>query len=340
MGRKSSKLKLKPVLFIACEGTSTEFQYFESWGQTDQALEHFERVDVYPDASEKKAKTTPYELFLKAKDVLENGSANEAWIVFDKDMHPKLPQTFTEATDSGVKIAFSSRSFEEWVLLHYQKDNRTFTATECKDVKDKPIRCGSVAVPNCTPSDCLTGHIRRLNFIPNYSKKKDFDLYAVIKNRTEIGIVNSVWQRFKNGCSLNTAPQTLHDKNPYCDVDQLILKLNERTDKIEWGVMNQNITLENWTILVTKNQNNIVINLSHNQLNAQLLQNIVLSFFGIDDELNENTVNHISNVYINNNNGSTNLLLYRNDVIEFTISPIADPYLLFRIENIRIYIEL
>lgn len=340
MGRKSSKLKLKPVLFIACEGTSTEFQYFESWGQTDQALEHFERVDVYPDASEKKAKTTPYELFEKAKDTLENGSAHEAWIVFDKDMHPKLLKTFTEAAHTGVKIAFSSRSFEEWVLLHYQKDNRSFLATECKDIKENPTKCGSVVVPNCNPVDCLTGHIRRLNFIPNYSKKKDFDLYTTIKGRTEIAIVNSAWQRFKNGCSLNVASQPLHGKNPYCDVDQLVLKINQRADKIEWCSLNQEVTLEKWTVLVRISQGNIVINLSHNHQDTQLARIIGNSFFGVDDELNENTVNHISKIGINNDNGSTDHLLYRNDVIEFTISPIADPYLLFRIENIRIYIEL
>ena len=340
MGRKSSKLKLKPVLFIACEGTSTEFQYFESWGQTDQVLEHYERVDVYPDTSQKKAKTTPYELFLKAKDVLENDFADEAWIVFDKDQHPKLPQTFTEAANSGVKIAFSSRSFEEWVLLHYQKNNSSFMATECKNADEKPINCGSNAVPNCHPTNCLTGHIRRLNFIPNYTKKKNFDLFKSIKNKTEIGIVNSAWQRFKNGCSLNQAPQALHSKNPYCDVDQLILKLNDRTDKIEWGAINQTITLEDWTILVTNYQNNIVINLSHNHHDAQLVRDIELCFFGVDDELNENVANQISHTYLNNNNGSTNQLLYSNDIIEFILSPITAPYFLFRIENIRIYIEL
>lgn len=340
MGRKSSGIKLKPVLFIGCEGTSTEFQYFDSWGQTDEASEHFQRVDVYPDASEKKAKTTPYELFQKAKEVLENGSADEAWIVFDKDTHPKLPQTFTEAEQAGVKIAFSSRSFEEWVVLHYQKNNSTFIATECKDANDKPTNCGSVAVPNCHPNNCLTGHIRRSNFIPVYSKKKEFDLYAAIKPRTEIAIVNSVWQRFQNGCSLNAAPQPLHGKNPYCDVDQLILKLGQRTDTIEWFALNQQITFQDWTILVTIVQNNIVVNLSHNLPGTQLVQNIGNSFFGVDDELNETTFNQFTSLYINNDNGSTHQLLYRNDTIQYTFSPVVSPYLLFKVEDIRIYIEL
>jgi hypothetical protein len=197
MARSKNRVVIKPVLFIACEGTSSEYQYFESWAQTDNALTYFERVDVYPDENEDKPKTTPYQLFEKAKRVLEDSSANYAWIVFDKDEHPRLPETFAESQLAGVKIAFSSRSFEEWIIMHFQKINTTFNVTECKDIKGKPTNCGSLLVPDCAQANCLTGHIRRQNFILDYSKKKTFDLFAAVNYLTEIAIVNAAWLRYQ-----------------------------------------------------------------------------------------------------------------------------------------------
>jgi len=65
-------------------------------------------------------------LYEKAKKVIQDGSANFAWIVFDKDNHPRLQETFNDAAAAGVKIAFSSRSFEEWVLIILRKKHLTF----------------------------------------------------------------------------------------------------------------------------------------------------------------------------------------------------------------------
>ena len=67
MSRKRNNIKLKPVLFIACEGTSTEYDYFESWAITDQALECFESINVYPGKVDINLKTNPYQLFEIAK---------------------------------------------------------------------------------------------------------------------------------------------------------------------------------------------------------------------------------------------------------------------------------
>lgn len=339
--RKSSKIPIKPVLFIACEGTSTEYQYFESWAQSEEALHYYERIDVYPEETEKKPKTTPYELFLIAKKALDIGSANFAWVVFDKDNHPKLPETFTEALPAGVKIAFSSRSFEEWVILHFEKNNTLFNATECKDENDKPIDCGSHITPQCAPLDCLTGHIRRQNFIANYSKKKTFDLYNAIEQRTEIGIVNSAWQRYKNNCSLNLpAPQFPHPLNPYCNVDQLIFKLTERSDKIEWGALGQDITLDVWTVNISTQEQNLAIKILHKNNNPELLRNIQTSILAINDELIETPVNFIRQNYIVQNNGSTDQLLYRDDIVEIIINNVASPYILFHFDFNRIFVDL
>ncbi len=344
MARRKKAVLKKPVLFIACEGTSSEFQYFTSWGQTDEALSSFERVNVYPDENEDKPKTTPYQLFEKAKKVIEDGSANFAWIVFDKDNHPRLPQTFADAAAVGVKIAFSSRSFEEWVLMHFQKNNATFNATECKDPTDKPTNCGSPLVPNCSPTNCLTGHIRRQNFIPHYSKKKTFDLFSAIYHRTEIAVVNAAWLRFQTNASINRIQPPLQNLNPYTDVDQLIFKLVERPDKIEWGASGSDISLNNWTISATITHGNIVVRISHTKPQSVALNALfpLQNFFTTDDDLNDTPCTFISSLFIVNRHGSLNNLLCLGDIIEYTLSMNNQPYFLFKDNNsnARIYISL
>ena len=344
MARKNLKIKPKPVLFIACEGTSTEHDYFSSWAKTDKALEYYEAINVYPGKSETNPQTNPYQLFEKAKEALEDGSANFAWAVFDKDHHPRLQETFNEAAAAGVKIAFSSRSFEEWVLMHFQKISTTFNKTECKDAAGKPTNCGSTLVPNCAPINCLTGHIRRHNFIPDYSKKKTFDLFAAINNLTEIAIVNAAWLRFQANASLNTAQPALQTLNPYTDVDQLIFKLHERSDKIEWGISNTDISLNNWTINASLANGNIVVRLSHTKPQSVALNALfpLPNFFTTDNDLNDTVCTFISRVFVVNHHGSLNNLLCSGDIIEYTLQSNNQPYFLFK-ENgsaVRIYVIL
>ena len=344
MARSRNRLILKPVLFIACEGTSTEYDYFSSWAKTDKALEYYEAINVYPGESITNPQTNPYQLFEKAKEALEDGSANYAWAVFDKDHHPRLPQTFVEAQLAGVKIAFSSRSFEEWVIMHFQKLHTTFNATECKDATGRPTNCGSPLVPNCVPVNCLTGHIRRQNFIPDYSKKKTFDLFAAINHLTEIAFVNAAWLRFQVNASVNTAQPALQTLNPYTDVDQLIFKLHERSDKIEWGISGTDILLNNWIINASLANGNIVVRLSHTKPQAVALNALfpLPTFFTTDDALNDTICTFISSSFVVNHHGSLHNLLCVGDIIEYTMQTNNQPYFLFKYNGsaVRIFVIL
>lgn len=344
MARRNRKIKLKPILFIACEGTSSEYQYFESWAQSDEALSVFERVDVYPDENEDNPKTTPFQLYEIAKLIIDNGSADKVWLVFDKDNHPRLAETFANSKLCGINIGFSSRSFEEWVLMHFEKNFTTFNATECKDVNGKPINCGSVNMPNCDPVNCLAGYIRRQNLIADYSKKKTFDLFTVIKKQTEIAVVNAAWLRFHASASLNQQQPPLHTLNPYTDIDQLILQLHGKTDIIEWGASGNNIVLSNWIINASIIKRRLVVRISHSNLHSQVLNLHFLNsaFFLTDDQLNHSSCNMISQKYLVNNNGSTNQLLYPHDILEFTFELINKPYFLFKLpsKKAKIFVEL
>jgi hypothetical protein len=346
MGRKRNRVIPKPVLFIACEGTSTEFQYFESWGQSEHVLKHFERVDVYPKKRDVAPKTTPFELLQIAKSILEDRTANIAWIVFDKDNHPKLAETFSEAREFGVKVAFSSRSIEQWVLLHFEKKCTAFLASECKEIndKDKPLQCGTRESYDCLPIACLSGHIRREDFIRDYSKKKSFDLYSKLLSRTEIAMVNVAWQRFKMNASIDQIyPVDLHNLNPYSNVDSLILELQGREDKIEWGGAGQNIELNNWVISAIKTKDNIIVQLSHLNHQAIILNNDFpsSSFYTTDEELNNLRCIVQSSRFIKNYNHSQNNILYANDIMEYILELHQNPYFLFydKVKKTRIYVE-
>lgn len=339
--RKRNRVSKKPVLFIACEGTSTEFNYFTSWGETEEALDKFERVEVYPDENENNPQTNPYQLFEIAKKALDSGSANYAWAVFDKDNHPRLPETFNDASAAGINIAFSSRSFEEWVLMHFEKNSTFFNATECKNATGRPINCGSHSVPNCTPINCLTGHIRRSNHISGYSKKSDFDLFTAIHHNTDVALANSAWLRFKAGASVNITQPLLHNLNPYTDVDQLIYQFLPEILNIEWGNSNTNIQLNNWTINARFENGEIVVMVTHSQPNPELLNTQFLnSLVTTDDFLNETSCTVIRSKYIDNGNGSNKQILRANDTIEYTLLYNNQPYFLFKNNDTRIFIIL
>jgi RloB-like protein len=66
---------------------------------------------------------TPLRFVKEARDRLAEGAFDEAWVVFDRNGHPAHEAAFALAaeTDKPVNIAFSSRSFEQWVLLHFEK---------------------------------------------------------------------------------------------------------------------------------------------------------------------------------------------------------------------------
>ena len=227
--------------------------------------------------------------------------------------------------------------------MHFEKNNPSFLNSECKNATGRAINCGSTPVPNCTPNSCISGHIRRQNFLGNYSKKTTFDLYKAINNRTEIAMVNSAWLRFQVGASINAPQPVLDTLNPYTDVDQLLFNFTQEELKIEWGNSNTDIQLNNWVVNAQLVNGNIIVKISHTKPNAQLLnQSFISSLQTTDDDLNNTQCTELSRNYLIDNNGSDNNILRVNDVIEFTLNSNNQPYFLFNDESTftRIYIIL
>ncbi|MCK5683929.1 RloB domain-containing protein [bacterium] len=119
--RKPKKPKrVKSKFFILCEGAKTEPQYFqrmvEEWS--------FEGYQIDVEIVDTK-KNTAVELVREGIKKREF-KKDQIWVVVDKDGYTKHAEAFKQAKDNNIKIAFSSISFETWVLLHFEKTSKSF----------------------------------------------------------------------------------------------------------------------------------------------------------------------------------------------------------------------
>lgn len=338
MARQSKKIKPKPVLFIACEGTSTERDYFTSWSQTPEAIDNFYAINVYPVNKKANNKTNPHQLVDLAVDSLQNGLATVAWAVFDRDGHPFMEDTFQKAHVNNVHIGFSARSFENWVLLHFEKSSFAFFATQCKNQAGKAIQCGTPRQMGCTDSACLCGHIRRENYIPHYSKENDYDLFTDIYPSTEIAMVNASWQRWK--CKpKNTIP--IYDINPYSDVDNLIKFIQGDNTQIMWGSINELVETNHWSLQVISNIGNLVVELTNTGPNSHPVnQHFIANHFGLTDD--SITIHPCDFISYRKTNGQHNQILLAGESVEYTLATSTLPYLRFydNASQSSIFIEL
>lgn len=50
----------------------------------------------------------------------DQAAEDEAWALFDRVQHTRIPQAVAEAATAGVEVCFSHPSFDLWLLLHFQ----------------------------------------------------------------------------------------------------------------------------------------------------------------------------------------------------------------------------
>lgn len=242
------------IIYVACEGTKTEYWYFKS---LDEALDEEVnvRVRVYPDqsdleemrqAGQKGAKTDHKNLCTKATAKLQSDEGiEEAWIVIDKDHHLGLEQTFSEAAQTGVRIAFSSISFEYWLLLHFEKNDKAFEKSDCKNEDGKYIKCGSMQPDfpdlNCQGERCVAGLLRLRKYLPDFDKSNKF-IFKATQALHSIAYENAAWLRRQMDTNLRAAEGKIFQINPYSNVDELLKSIyqdDEVLHWIEWGTFFQ-----------------------------------------------------------------------------------------------------
>lgn len=277
-------------LVIVCEGTDTEYQYFTDL--KDYVMVHYPdrycAIKVVPVPEERIDRKNPkrkhlarklsnvpqFRYYCKYEDnaedynlycaqptryvreaalfMKEDGYA-EGWAVFDCDQHPAREEAFRYAKQANVGIAFSSYSFEEWLLAHFERCPNPFMHSECK-ANDKEIRCGSLAAGygDCHGTDCIGGRLRQQQYIADYSKGKKelFKTYTLpmIKN----AMINAAWLRYKS-------PVAIWNSNPFTDVDLLVTRMLGITEEYRWYSMNSKVRYGGNVIRIIRDNNDLVM---------------------------------------------------------------------------------
>ncbi len=204
--------------------------------------------ELYEDIYGKKEKVVKYEdikavplRYVVQAQLIEQKQQiyEELWAVFDKNGHTHHEEAFQKAKEKInnkiVNIGFSSRSFEQWILLHFEKSNFTFQQTECgerpkngkKRKGKKSFNCGkNEHEKDCNGKNCLVGYIRINTPLKNYAKSNNqIDLKKMMdilleKKTLKTAFSNAEWlrERYEN-------KGKIYELNPYTNVDVLVKKL-------------------------------------------------------------------------------------------------------------------
>jgi hypothetical protein len=297
MSRK--KRLSKTNIFIACEGTQTEYWYFKALKEQLDEGEDF-ALTIYPDKNDKeensrkqvktnKTYTDHHSLCQKAMEQLSNNFCDEAWLVFDKDGHLGIENTFETAQKAGVHIAFSSIAFEHWVLLHFEKNDKDFAKSDCKDAKKHYLYCGTGKhEADCQGAKCVAGHIRLKNYSVDYDKSGG-KLYAQISPYQSTAFENAAWLRWRKQADIQQVNGKIYTINPYSDVDILLKRLLKIEENIIWGELNETVAFNPFSVTVQLEASNILIRLMNNGKSSEKLTTD--NFFISDDKGNKSSLN-------------------------------------------------
>ena len=170
----------------------------------------------------------PLKWVLYARKIMSEG-VDESWAVYDKDEHPKHEEAMAEANKiidgKKVNIAFSSRSFEYYLLLHFEYLYYSFDATECGErIKGKKqiYECGTGKNPDkdCDGKKCINGYARKHGYW--MESKSSVSTFPLVKDKLLKGMINACRLRTESDSKTD---EPIYKRNPYTNVDILVGRL-------------------------------------------------------------------------------------------------------------------
>ncbi len=198
----SRKVELK--MFIVCEGAKdkSEHAYLDKFVKDCRFRGN--KVEIILVDTQK---NTGKELVERVIQERKNDGIpdDHAWVVYDKDGYEKHAETFSLAQKKNVRIAFSSISFETWILLHFEYTTKAFPK-----------------------SDDIISYLKHKKYL-DYTKGSD-DVYLKTKHLLDSAITHA--ERIRTHQN-NSAPinSSIYDLNPYTDFDLLIKQIIELQEK-------------------------------------------------------------------------------------------------------------
>ena len=181
---------------IICEG-QTEELYFKGLVTKEEYRRKFAAisVDIY-----KPKDHSPRGLISEAKRRIKDAQKVDpfdfVWIVFDKDGHANVADTFEQSLTSKPKIniAFTAHCFEYFVLLHFVRTTKSFS--KCDDIISEVK-----------------------NHLPDYQKATN--IFATLGPLMQNGLANSEWALKSNRADLE-AGRRPYELSAYSNIHELV----------------------------------------------------------------------------------------------------------------------
>lgn len=176
-----------------------------------------------------------------ARNLLAEG-VDETWAVYDKDNHPMHKEAMEEADKiidgKKVYVAFSSRSFEYYLLLHFEYIYHRFNETECGEKingKKKIFECGTGKNPekDCGGKNCINGYARDKGYWKE--TKTSESTFPLVKDNLWKGMINARRLRAESDASTE---KPIYERNPYTNVDLLVGRLLGK-ETVDYGSLYQ-----------------------------------------------------------------------------------------------------
>lgn len=252
-------------LCIICEGESTENNFckdfIEYLENNNHDGCHSKDVKILPPPREKDPEPLKNARVIKKERSLNPGNTlqiingkpplrwvetgiealkiySEVWVLFDNDNHPAKKEAFDLAkkernNGKNLNIAFSSWSFEYFLLQHFEFLYHSFNHTEHR-VHDVTCNCCS-ANPQIGACDGILDDSNKPACISGYARNKGYwidskttDVFGVIPNIWK-GICNAhhvKWHTIQVDWGLAVDERRpLYDQNPYLDTYRIMLRL-------------------------------------------------------------------------------------------------------------------
>ncbi len=222
-----------------------------------------------------------------AQIIGQEGCYDEMWAIFDYDNRSEklLSDAFELAVNNAgekkVKIAFSSYSFEYWILLHYQLYQLNLTKSECKDSNGKEIGCCRIiGLENCCDGEiCLGGYLRKNNFEAGYfNKTNNVDYLKSLNKNLKTAVYNAL---YIENLEKNIVLEPWQIK-PFTSVHKIILSLTRNLNYIHWNYNNNKITSAYLDIEINFKSEKFTLHFKPNNKKTILIDSDNINFLNIN----------------------------------------------------------
>jgi hypothetical protein len=199
--RNAGRRQRRPVIYIICEGSETEVNYFRRFRT------RYSNIDIRPITSKHKS---ALHLVGHATDTIKQEpyypeDGDQIWCVFDRDgnTNEELQKAGEIAARCGYSIAFSNPAFELWYLLHFT-NQQAYIAD----------------------ADTLLAKLNTGGYMQKYNKSIDYyDLLLPVRQQA---IDRAM--ALQNYHASRELPLLHRDSNPCTTVAQLVLLLQSRAE--------------------------------------------------------------------------------------------------------------